>query len=166
MKGRPKAERINVSLEWLRAVHRRIGSKTLEEGDWPLMGALVLQLMARIESRQDRMIAKIQADAAKEQAQQANDLAGDAHPDCDCHGEASGAISGGEASATGDAGGWKSPAPSQPTNPSDPSAADKPNPDGEDGKVKAKGHGRNGAGAYTAAPHLSQIRPRIPAASV
>jgi hypothetical protein len=153
MKGRPKTERIDVSLEGLRAVHRRIGAKKLEEGDWPLMGALVVQLMARIESRQERMIAKIQADAAKQQAQQANDLAGDAPPDCDCHGEASGATSGGEASATGDVGGWKSPAPAQPTNPSDPSA-DQPNPDGKDGKVKAKGHGRNGAGAYTAAQHV------------
>ena len=154
MKGRPKTERIDVSLEGLRAVHRRIGAKKLEEGDWPLMGALVVQLMGRIESQQERMIAKIQADAAKQQAQQANDLAGDAcHPDCDCHGEASGATSGGEASATGDVGGWKFPAPSQPTNPSDPSA-DQPNPDGKDGKVKAKGHGRNGAGAYTAAQHV------------
>jgi hypothetical protein len=143
MKICAKAERIDVTLEGLRAVHRRIGAKKLEESDWQLMGALVLQLIGRTESRQERMIAKIQADVAQGQA---NDVAGDAQPDCDCHGEASGATSVVEAPATGGADDWKSPLP-QPTNPSDPSAG-KPNPDGKDGKVKAKGHGRNGAGAH------------------
>ncbi len=44
MKRRPVAERIDVTLEGLRAVHRRIGLQKLEEGDWQLVGALVLRV--------------------------------------------------------------------------------------------------------------------------
>jgi hypothetical protein len=144
MNGRVKAKRMDVTLEGLRAVHRRIGLHQLEEGDWQLMGALVLNLIARIESRQERMIAKIRAAAAQGQA---SDATGDAEPDCRGHGDASSTAQPGGAAAAGGANDSASPQP-EPTNPSDLSG-DKPNGDG-----KVKGHGRNGVGAYTAAKHV------------
>jgi hypothetical protein len=147
MKARAEAERMDVTLEGLRAIPRRIGLQQLEEGDWRLMGALVLNLIARIESRQERMIAQIRAAAAQGQA---SDGRGDAEPDSGGHGEASGAASSDEAAGAGGPSCCSSPPP-EPTNPSGLSA-DKPSGNGSDGKVK--GHGRNGVGAYTAAKHV------------
>jgi hypothetical protein len=114
------------------------------EGDWPLVGALVLNLIARIERRQERMLAKIQAAAAQSRP---GDGTGDAQPDCGGHDETSGAASPGEQLAPPAASACGLPEP-EPTNPSD-LPADQPT-----GSAKVKGHGRNGAGAYTAAHHV------------
>ncbi len=154
MKRRPVAERIDVTLEGLRAVHRRIGLQKLEEGDWQLVGALVLNLIARTQSRQERMIAKIRAaEVQAEVTSQASDGRCAAQPDSNGHDEGSHAESNGAASSTQapaacGAVGCGASAQPEPTSPSDVSA-DKPPKD-----AKAKGHGRNGAGAYTAAKHV------------
>ncbi len=91
MKRRPVAERIDVTLEGLRAVHRRIGLQKLEEGDWQLVGALVLNLIARTQSRQERMIAKIRAaEVQAEVRSQASDGRCAAQPDSNGHDPRSG----------------------------------------------------------------------------
>ena len=58
-------QRIEISLNELRALRRRIDGQTLEADDWPIIEALVTKLIGRAESRQERMVAKI---AAQEQA--------------------------------------------------------------------------------------------------
>ena len=144
MKTRAKAERMDVTLEGLRDVHRRIGVQKLEEGDWPLVGALVLNLIARVERQQERMLAKIQVAAAQSSP---GDDTDDTQPDCGGRDETSGAASQGEQLAPPAASACGSPQP-EPTNPSDV-AVDQPT-----GGAQVKGHGRNGAGAYTAAQHV------------
>jgi hypothetical protein len=144
MKPGVKTERMDVTLEGLRDVHRRIGVQKLEEGDWPLVGALVLNLIARVERQQERMLAKIRAAAARSRP---GDETDDTQPDCGGHDETRGAASQGEQLAPPAASACGSPEP-EPTNPSDV-AVDQPT-----GGAQVKGHGRNGAGAYTAAQHV------------
>jgi hypothetical protein len=144
MKPGVKTERMDVTLEGLRDVHRRIGVQKLEEGDWPLVGALVLNLIARVERQQERMLAKIRAAATQTRP---SDDTGDAPVDCGGQDETSGEACPCEQLALPAASACGSPEPER-TNSSNVAA------DQSTGGAKAKGHGRNGASAYTAAQHV------------
>jgi len=58
------ARRIDITLEGLHQLLGRIERKELVEGDWTICGALVLQLILRMQGKQDRMAAKLAANAA------------------------------------------------------------------------------------------------------
>jgi hypothetical protein len=139
------AQRIEVTLSGLRDLYRRVDEKQLDGNDWPLVGALVSKLIARTEARQERMIAKIKAAAAAETwAATPGDVIGaeftvrdeqadDTAPSPSAIGTGSAATTGSpDAAPTGEADG----------------SADKSDPQ------KVKGHGRNGASAYTRAEHV------------
>jgi hypothetical protein len=157
MKTHVKTERIEVTLGFLYEVRRHIGVRKLEENDWPLVGALVTKAITGYERQQERMFARLQAAAAQSQpgdssahetCDDAGDSTGDAPPDCGEPNETSGATAPtSEAPAAGDTSSCESPEPEL-TNPSD-LPADKPKENGQ-----GKGHGRNGADAYTAAHHV------------
>lgn len=53
-----------VTLDWMRGLRRRIECRGLEDGDWPLLGALVSKQIAREEDRQARRLAKLLEKAA------------------------------------------------------------------------------------------------------
>ena len=60
------ARRIDVSLEGLHQLLHRIERKELVDGDWTICGALVLQLIVRMQGQQERMAAKLAASAANQ----------------------------------------------------------------------------------------------------
>ncbi len=62
-KARP-TQRLEVTLDGLRELRRRIDQKQLAASDWPLVGALVSMQIGRAEERAARMLAKIAASAA------------------------------------------------------------------------------------------------------
>ena len=53
------ARRIDVTLDGLHQLLHRIERKELVDGDWAICGALVLQLITRMQGKQDRMAAKL-----------------------------------------------------------------------------------------------------------
>lgn len=55
------ARRIDVTLNGLHQLLGRIERKELVDGDWAICGALVLQLITRMQGKQDRMAAKLAA---------------------------------------------------------------------------------------------------------
>jgi hypothetical protein len=142
-------QRIDVTLAGLHEMHRRIERHQLEAGDWPLVGALVSNLITRTEARQKRMLAKIAATAADPAAAHGDDPVLDAEDAVRGELGATGntaSISGTkpiDGNVTGDAG-----APERAPTDGVEGLADEPDP------TKAKGHGRNGAGAYTKAQHV------------
>lgn len=151
----PTVERFDVTLDGLRQLRRRIEHKQLEPDDWGLVGALVSKQIARAETRQERMIAKLEEAAASRADAESTD----------------GPVLEGEFSVVGDCDqAGASPPPRPEANASDhsgsdPAASDAPAKigahgggagaaagdnavkDGQDPK-KRKGHGRNGASAY------------------
>jgi hypothetical protein len=138
-----KVERIEVTLEGLRQLRGRIEHQQLDADDWSLVGALVGQLIGRVEARQARMLAKLAAgDAA--QATAASDRGIDAES-APAALTCSDSTSSSEDSAT--------------DNAVAPESCDSGPTDGVVGSTgtpepnKRKGHGRNGAGAYTSATH-------------
>jgi len=58
------AQRIDVTLEGLHQLLHRIERKGLVDGDWAICSALVLQLITRIQGKQERMAVKLAASAA------------------------------------------------------------------------------------------------------
>jgi hypothetical protein len=139
----PKGEvkRFNVTLEGLRQLHQRVGEQQLEPDDWPLLGALVSKQIARAERMQERMVAKIAAAAAQEAQGQLPDADGSVKAD-----ERTGSSS--------------SPGPNAPSSDEAESAAgggdEGSNGGGEPAAPRKapKGHGRNGASAFTKATHF------------
>lgn len=59
-------QRIDISLNELRPLQRRIDGRHLETDDWPIIEALVAKLIDRAEARQARMLAKIAAQAQED----------------------------------------------------------------------------------------------------
>ena len=124
------AQQIDVSLDGLHEIQNRIEQKTLKESDWPVLGALLSNFVSRQESRIARMVNKISANQATTGTEKVCDPAGaeaqsgDGDEDCP-------------------------PSPLQDNEPpnSETSATNDPN-------GKAKGHGRNGASAFTNAQHF------------
>jgi transposase len=141
---------IDVSLEGLHGLYERIGNRQLEDGDWPLVGALVGKLINREQGKVDRMIAKIAAEAAANAETTTNkpdtgNTSEDEHRD---NHTAANTNQGGESgdsleasNSTGSA--VDSSATDKETNDKKPTDDEKP-----------KGHGRNGASAYTNAKHV------------
>lgn len=62
--GAAMARRIDLSLDGLHQLLHRIERKELVDGDWAVLGALVLDLILRMQGKQDRMAAKLQARGA------------------------------------------------------------------------------------------------------
>lgn len=120
---------VDISLEGLHHLLHRLERKELVDGDWAVCSALVLQLIARLQGKQERMAAKLAASA--------NDTAG-------------GEVIEGQLATTGASAALPSgggPPPGANVGASTPT----PTPD----KKKAKGHGRNGAKAFVNATHVA-----------
>lgn len=124
------AKHIDVSLEGLHQLLHRIERKELADGDWAICGALVLQLIAKLQGQQERMAAKLTKSGAPPGANIVDGVPA----------AAAGALPSGSApaavaapAASGPAAGGAPPAPEQ---------------------KKAKGHGRNGASAFVNATHF------------
>jgi len=141
----PKGEvkRFDVTLQGLRQLRERVNEQQLEPDDWPLLGGLVSKQIARAEARQERMIAKLAAAAAQEAEGQKPDADGSVEAE---EPRGSGSTSGTEANATS-------------SSAAEPAAGDGADADGSveaepAAPKKPKGHGRNGASAFTRAKHF------------
>ena len=141
------AQRIDVSLDELYQLRGRIDRQELEAGDWPLVGGLVSKLIGRTEARQKRMLAKLAAAAAAENEAAGSGPDDNAEPMGDDGGSGDGRTSS-DANATNNGCGPER-SEGAPAGEGTADSADEPNP-----TQKTKGHGRNGAGAYTNAKHF------------
>lgn len=127
------AARIDISLEGLHRLRERIDRQKLAADDWPVVGALVSMLIARTEARQARLKAK----AARQEAKRTESgEVGGVRPSSDSEDAADSEQAGepvlpSEPAPDGAAGAGESTAPVS-TPPDAP-----------------KGHGRNGANAFT-----------------
>jgi hypothetical protein len=121
------ARRIDISLEGLHQLLHRIERQELMAGDWAICTALVLQLITRTEAQQQRMAAKLAADAANTPAN----------------------VVDGVVVAKG-----VSPAPSAGEGSETASAAREGELGSQ---KKAKGHGRNGSSAFVNAKHFFHV---------
>lgn len=139
-------ERLEVTLEGLRQTIHRAYQHEVRLDDWPLIIGLLLNQLARAETRHERIIAKVAAAAvaAKDTIGPGSDAdeshAGEPMESVppSCRGATSNASSSGAETRSGDESGI---------------------PTGGDGETdqeasKPKGHGRNGASAYRQARHL------------
>jgi hypothetical protein len=123
------AKHIDVSLEGLHQLLHRIERKALADGDWAICGALVLQLIAKLQGQQERMAAKLTKSGAVPPGASIVDGVPAAAAGALPSGSAPDAVAAPAASSPGGA----PPAPEQ---------------------KKAKGHGRNGASAFVNATHF------------
>lgn len=124
------ARQIDVTLDGLHGLLHRLERKHMEDGDWAICAALVLQLILRMQGKQERMAAKLAANAAPAPADvvEGQLSVGGVSPELPL-GQDTGATQEGAAGAsTG-------------------------TPDSEK-KKKPKGHGRNGASAFVNAKHF------------
>jgi len=128
---------IDVSLDGLRQLHCRIDKHHLEGDDWPIVGALVSNLIAREEAKHERLLAKIAATSAAAGSKETNDKCGD--------------VIDVEHTSTGE-----TEAEGNDNKPVDAAAITNPrvSSSGTNGGEKSKGHGRNGAAAFTNAKHF------------
>jgi len=130
-------KRFEVTLEGLRQLRHRVDEQQLEPDDWPLIGALVSKQVARAEQRQERMIAKIAAAAAAAEQEAGGEVV-----------DAGGSVDAGSSTSSSSS----SSADATSSGEAEPTAGGG-EADQADSK-KPKGHGRNGASAYTKAKHL------------
>jgi hypothetical protein len=119
------ARQIDITLEGLHQLLHRIERKELVDGDWAICASLVLQLILRMQGKQERMAAKL---AATGGAASANVV--DALP------VASSAL------------------PALPPGPSPEPPTSQGSDVGTPASKNAKGHGRNGASAFVNAKHF------------
>ncbi len=124
-------ERFEVTLQGLRQLRQRIGRRQPEPDDWPVLDALVSTQIERAEARQQRMLAKI--------------AARDGRPPPD----AAGRIDASEGSI-----GPSSGSGANATSGTEPETVAGDGEGGRGDSKPAKGHGRNGAGAYSKAQHI------------
>lgn len=117
---------IDISLDGLHGLLHRLERKELVDGDWAVCSALVLQLIAKIQGKQERMATKLKAQGAG--AVPAGQSVIDALPVA-----ASALPQGSPAAST--------------TESQAATASQQP-------QKKVKGHGRNGAAAFTNAKHF------------
>jgi hypothetical protein len=118
--------RIDVSLDGLHQLLHRIERKELADGDWAICAALVLDLILKMQGKQDRMAAKLAARGAAPSASVVDALPAETG--------ARAALPRGE-------------------DPGSPAvqASDAGAPETD---TKARGHGRNGASAFSNAKHF------------
>lgn len=124
-----------VTLDWMRGLRRRIECRRLEDGDWPFLGALVSNQIAREEDRQARRLAKLLEKAAANGDTPADDSSDESATAAD------GSAAAGAAPQAGQAPGEGEP-------------AETAEGDGNDPPADPKGHGRNGKDAYKNAQHF------------
>jgi transposase len=128
----------------MRQLLRRVDRQALEVDDWPVVGVLVSKDIARAERRLAKMLAKL-AESEKSEDEltgssiDADDTAADAED-----GDGGDGGDGGASGVNKDGGAARDGLSSGRS--ADGSTAAKP-------ETKAKGHGRNGAGAYVNAKH-------------
>ena len=128
MRAPRMARRVDVSLDGLHQLLHRIERKELVDGDWAVCGALVLQLLTRVEGKQERMAAKLAANAVGSPAKVVDGQL---------------AVTGASPTLTaGDQGGAAA------------AAATDAEAGAPDEKKKVKGHGRRGASAFINAKHV------------
>lgn len=127
-----RTQRLEVTLEELRALRRRIDQGPILASDRPVLGALVSQQIGRAEGRAARMLAKIAACAAG--------LQGTSEPPADPKASDATAASPASHSSSSDAKATSRDGAASPSAESE-------------GDSKPKGHGRNGASAFRAAQH-------------
>ena len=132
-----QVKRFEVTLEGLRQLRHRVDEQQLEPDDWPLIGALVSKQVARAEQRQERMIAKIAAAAAAAEQEAGGEVV-----------DAGGSVDAGSSTSSSSS----SSANATSSGEAEPTAGGG-EADQADSK-KPKGHGRNGASAYTKAKHF------------
>jgi hypothetical protein len=126
------ATRIDITLEQLHHLQARVDRQSLAAQDWPVVAGLVSMLIARTEARQNRLRAKAAQQAAGQQDKQTG--SGPSPADAAATEQSS-------TPALDD-----EPAPEQAAGPGDPP----PDP--------PKGHGRNGADAFTnATQHVHRL---------
>jgi hypothetical protein len=134
---------IKTSLNELWQLRGRIDRQALAEGDWPLVGAMVSQHIARTEARLARMLEKLEAIDAAE----GKEASSGSDPEADRAGDSDGSRDGGppsNANATD----------SNHTGSGSSEGATARRSDAPDPKPKPKGHGRNGLAAYSSAKHI------------
>lgn len=124
---------IDVSIAGLHQLYARIGQHKLQEGDWSITGALVAKFIVREEAKIARMIAKIKTEAAANKADSESDNVIDVDHTVNNDDDDNQSDDAESKSAQTD--------------------HDKPNPNPPEAK-NGKGHGRNGAAAYTNARHI------------
>jgi hypothetical protein len=117
---------IDVSLQELRALRARIDRRQLDAGDWAIVAALLDSRVARTEARIARLQAKADRPSKPEAASPAGTPAHDTNSACSA-----------------------APSGSDEPSPTSPTADD--DDDDDDPIAPAKGHGRNGAAAFTSA---------------
>lgn len=140
----PPVQRLELTLDELREVRRRIAEQHLAASDWRLFDALVAQLAGRSEARTARMLAKVASAAASSPSTSELPPAPNASADTTAS-PASGSSSS-DAKVTSSDEAASRAAESE-------GDGNKPEPDLGDGRKPRKGHGRNGASAFRAAQH-------------
>jgi hypothetical protein len=167
-RSRPKIEvkRFDVTLTGLRQLRHRIDRQRLEPDDWPFLDGLVSQQIGRAERRQERMLAKLAAAAAAEgqrkeepvadgslDADEPTDGASSPNANATSSSEAGSAAGDGEGGSGSDGSGG-----SGGTDEGNGTGEGNGNGDAEPAapkkQKKVKGHGRNGASAFTRAQHF------------
>jgi hypothetical protein len=129
------ARYVDIPLEEFRQMRDRIDKQQLEPGDWPIVEAIVSNIIDRKEAQMSRMIAKIAAQNAEQGSDSDADQGSELTTDADAAPDA---------------------APSTGFTPQDDEPEQK-KPDEEE--PKPKGHGRNGAAAFTNATHVTYSLP-------
>jgi ribosomal protein L37E len=133
---------VELTLDELRAVRRRIAERQLVASDWSLFDAFVAQQVGRGEERDARMLAKIAASATASPTTN--------EPPADAKASDTTAASPASASSSSDA---QATSPDEAATPAAESEGDDEEPEpGDD--PKPKGHGRNGASAFRTAQHF------------
>lgn len=134
-------QRLDVTLAGLHQLHTRIGQHALDDGDWPVVGGLVQNLIVREESKLERMIAKI---ASAKTDNSPGDVIDVEHTSINDEANGSAPNEPATEPAQNTESGAADASPSRPG----------PNDNKTDSPRKGKGHGRNGAKAYTKATHI------------
>jgi hypothetical protein len=145
--GRVGATRLEVTLDGLRQAFHRVDQQKLAPEDWPLLRALLWNQLVRSEGRQEREIAKITAAAAAKDTSEAGLDAGESSPGAEW--TSSSSSSGPQTTGSTSSSGSNAASSDEPASPSSGGGET----DLSDSK-KPKGHGRNGASAYSKAQHF------------
>ena len=139
------ATTVTITLDGLWQLRERVDQRQLQGDDWVVVGALVSQLIARTEARQERLQAKANQQAAEQQKAKAAET--EAVVDVEHSTPAEGTDSSG---ASGE-----SAAPNVPTAKGATESGEQPHAAAAgENERRRKGHGRNGSDAFTSAKNV------------